>query len=261
MASLKLGQLLILIDTQARMALRGDAARLLLGYLWWVLEPLLYVAVFYLVFAVILDNGRADFLLFLICGKLPFMWFSGSVNSAAHSIVLARGLIGQTRLPKVIFPLAKVQEALYRQLAVFALLVVAVLSQGIAPGIAWLWLIPLIAVQYLLIVAAAIAAALLVCLARDFVRVIQLATVFLLFMSGVFWDVRAIADTAVQQSILLVNPLAFLLDGYRQVLMYAVAPDPVHLGVLGLLCLALAAAMLLLVGRLEYWLAKQVLSQ
>jgi lipopolysaccharide transport system permease protein len=36
----------ILADEMARMALKADASRLYLGYIWWVLEPLLYVAVF-----------------------------------------------------------------------------------------------------------------------------------------------------------------------------------------------------------------------
>lgn len=261
MATLTAAQLFTLVDVQARMALRGDATRLWLSYLWWILEPLLYVAVFYLVFAVILDSGRADFLLFLICGKLPFMWFSGSVNTAANSIVMARGLIGQTRLPKVMFPLAKVQESLYRQLAVFALLLMAVLREGIAPGVHWLWLLPLALVQYLLIVACAIAAALLVCAARDFARAIQLGTVFLLFVSGIFWDVRAIPDPLAQQAILTANPLAFILDGYRQVLMRGTAPDALHLAALGGACLLACAALFALVRRLEYWLARQVLSQ
>jgi lipopolysaccharide transport system permease protein len=52
-----LSQYLRLIDTMARMALRADASRYFLGYIWWVLEPLLFVGVFYVVFNVILESG------------------------------------------------------------------------------------------------------------------------------------------------------------------------------------------------------------
>ena len=45
-----------LIDTMARMALRADASRYFLGYIWWILEPLLYVGVLYVVFTLILTN-------------------------------------------------------------------------------------------------------------------------------------------------------------------------------------------------------------
>jgi lipopolysaccharide transport system permease protein len=65
-----------LADTMALMALRADAARYFLGYIWWVLEPLLWVGVFYVVFVIILDSRQPDFLIFLATGKLAFVWFS-----------------------------------------------------------------------------------------------------------------------------------------------------------------------------------------
>ena len=91
-------QYLSLMDTMARMNLRADAARYYFGYIWWILEPLLYVAVFYVVFNVILDSRRLDFLAFLMCGKLAFIWFSKSVNQASSSIVCKRWLHSPVRL-------------------------------------------------------------------------------------------------------------------------------------------------------------------
>lgn len=242
------------------MALRADASRMLLGYVWWVLEPLLYVAVFFLVFDVILESGRADFLMFLICGKLPFMWFSGSVNTSANSILAARGLVGQTRLPSIIFPLAKVQEGLYRQSAVFALLLAFVALKGAAPGLVWLWLLPIMLVQYLVILPCAVLGAVLVCVATDFTRLIQLGTVFLMFASGIFWDVRAVESELMQDALLFWNPIAFLLDAYRQVLMYGLAPDSSHLLSLGVLSVILCGVLFFLMAKIEQWLALRVLS-
>ena len=66
--------------------LHADAQKFVLGYLWWILEPLFFVAVFYVVFGVILQSGRADFLAFLIVGKLPFQWFAGAVNHSASTL-------------------------------------------------------------------------------------------------------------------------------------------------------------------------------
>ena len=50
MNHLTLKQTLTLMDVMARLSLKADAQRYFLGYLWWILEPLLWVAVFYLVF-------------------------------------------------------------------------------------------------------------------------------------------------------------------------------------------------------------------
>ena len=64
-----------LIDTLARLHLKGEARRYALGYLWWIVEPMLYVAVFYLVFEKLLQSRQPDFLYFLMVGKLVFIWF------------------------------------------------------------------------------------------------------------------------------------------------------------------------------------------
>jgi len=212
------------VDLHARMALHADAQKFVLGYLWWILEPLFFVAVFYVVFGVILQSGRGDFLAFLIVGKLPFQWFAGAVNHSANSIVAAQPIISQVPMNKSFFPLSKVQESSYKQLAVFALLILYVLYLEVPVGWHWLWLLPIAACQYLLIAAVSLVSAALVCLARDFAKVVQLATMALMFGSGIFWDVRSLTERG-QDFILTWNPLAYLLDAYRQVLLYDSAFD------------------------------------
>ncbi len=218
-----------LMDTMARMALRADAAKYFLGYIWWILEPLLFVAVFYVVFELILDSGRADFLVFLMCGKLVFIWFSKSVNQAANSITANKGLIGRINVTKTLFPLAVIQEGMYRQITVFLLLFCFLAFKGYPPTQAWFYLLPVIFVNYLMIVACSYIGACLVCVMRDFSMVISLSMTFLMFTSGVFWDARALGDPQKTELVLAVNPLAFIIDAYRQVLLHAAAPDWLHL--------------------------------
>ena len=83
------------------------------------------------------------------------------------------------------------------------------------PPLQWLWLVPLAITQYLLIVGCGMVAALLVCVRQDFQLLVQLGTVFLLFMSGIFWDIDSIGNAALRENLLLVNPLAALIDLYR----------------------------------------------
>ncbi len=249
-----------LVDILARMALKADAARYFLGYIWWVLEPLLFVAVFYVVFQVILGAGRGDFIVFLMCGKLPFVWFSKSVNLASTSIVNGAGLIGRIDIPKSLFPMAIVQEGLYKQSAVFALLFLVLFANGYPPGSAWIWLVPILVVNYLVIVGCAFLGALLVCFKRDFAMLISLGMIFLLFTSGIFWDVRALGDARMTDLVLTLNPIAFILDAYRQVLMENAAPDLGGLVAVGLGSAALVAVMVRVLNRSSQWLALRALT-
>ncbi len=253
-------QYLRLADTMARMSLRAEASRYFLGYIWWILEPMLWVAVFYVVFKVLLQTGRADFLVFLMCGKLAFIWFSKSVNQAANSIVMNRGLVGRINVTKTLFPLAVVQEGLYRQAAVFLLLFCVLFAWGYSPSLAWFYVVPVIVVNYLMIVACAYIGACLVCLVRDFSMIISLGMTFLLFTSGIFWDVRHLPDPALTELVLAVNPLAFILDAYRQVLMFHTAPAWMHLLWVGCGAVALLLLMVVVMRRNSQYLALKALS-
>ena len=216
---------MILVDTFARLHLKGESRQYLLGYFWWIIEPMLYVGVFYLVFEKLLQSRQPDFLYFLMVGKLVFIWFSKSVNQSANALRANVGLITQTNLRKEILPMAVIHQGFYRQLVVFGFLLGFLLLSGFGVSAAWWWLIPIIVCQALLITACGLFAALLVCLQQDFRLLIQLGTIFLLFMSGVFWDLNAITDDALRDGLIALNPLATLIDAYRQVLLLGEAPD------------------------------------
>jgi lipopolysaccharide transport system permease protein len=253
-------QYIRLIDTMARMALRADASRYFLGYIWWILEPLLWVGVLYVVFVGILDTRQVDFLAFLTTGKLAFVWFSKTVTQASNSIINGRGLVGKIIVPMTLFPMASVQEGLYRQAAVFLLLAIFLLQGGYSVTSVWWYMLPVIFVNYLMIIACSFIGACLVCIARDFSQLIGLGMMFLMFTSGIFWDVRELSDPAKTDLILNLNPLAFILDAYRQVMMYSTPPDMVHLALIGLGTAAVIGAMALLMRNRSQYLALKAIT-
>ncbi len=240
---MKLFNFFSLVNTQAKSTLKSEASRFVLSYLWWVIEPLLFVAVFYVVFEILLNRGRADFLVFLMCGKIPFMWFSKSVTSASSSITQNRGLVNQVDVPKALFPYASVQESLYKQWVVFFVLFGVVIFNGFSPGLNWFWLLPVMFVQYGLILACSLIGALCVSFVGDFRMVIGMGMMFLLFSSGIFWDITMIADPVMSDLLMTYNPLAFLIDAYRQILMKNVLYDLNHLFILGSVVLSVLFVM------------------
>jgi len=257
--SMGVRQYLRLVNLQAHMALRADASRYFLGYAWWLLEPLLFVALFYVVFDLVLDSGRSDFLVFLRCGKLTFIWFSKTITQASNSIVANRGLVAKIDIPKTLFPLAVIQESLYRQAAIFLLLFAMLMAWGYPVTGSWLWLAPLIFVNYLMIVACSFIGACLVCMMGDFRMFISMGMTFLLFASGIFWDVHAL-DPDKTTLILAVNPLAFVLDAYRQILMFQTPPDTMLLLRIGVGSGVIIAVMAVLMRKNSQYLALKALT-
>jgi lipopolysaccharide transport system permease protein len=83
---------------------------------------------------------------------------------------------------------------------------------------------------------------------------------FLLFTSGIFWDVREIGSPEKVELILALNPIAFMLDAHRQVLMYQTTPDVTHLFLIGLGAGVLIILMVGLMRKYSQYLALKVLT-
>lgn len=208
----------LLVDTQARLSLKSESAKLYLSFLWWILEPMLFVLAFYFVFNTLLGARQENFLIFLMCAKVPYMWFSKAVTNASGSLTGNKGIIGKVDIVKAIFPYASVQTSIYKELPVVIFLMLMCISQGFLPSLNWLWLIPLIFLLYLMILACSLLSAWLVCYVPDFRMAISMGMLFLMFTSGIFFDIRQLPD-ATQQLLFTFNPMAFICDGFRQVLM------------------------------------------
>lgn len=232
-------QFISLLDVKARMGLKSEASKLYLSYLWWVLEPILWALAFFFVFEVLLQFGRDLF--FIMCGKVPFLWFSKSVTNGSSSILNGKSLINQTNIPKYFFPYETIQSMLYKQWLVFLVLFGLAVIFGYMPSWGWLWIIPLLIVQYLMIVAVTLIGALLVSYVRDVRILINMSMLFLMFTSGIFWDLTRISDPIKRDMVFTWNPMAYLIDAYRRVIMYNTMYDMLHLLALAVIFLFVIA--------------------
>jgi ABC-2 type transport system permease protein len=82
-----------------------------LGVAWSMLNPVLYLAVFSLVFAVVLRNDVPHFPVYLLSGLLAWNLFSTSLTLAARSVVDNSNLVTKVYFPREILPLASVGAA------------------------------------------------------------------------------------------------------------------------------------------------------
>ncbi|WP_052737500.1 ABC transporter permease [Grimontia sp. AD028] len=199
--------------------MKSQANKLALSYLWWIIEPLLFVSLFYVLFEYILHRGGDDYFSFMIVGKIVYLWFSKSVTTASTSLVSNKGILSQRAIPKWVFPISNVQECAYKSTISFALLCAILIINGILPTIYWLQLIPLTVITYIFIVSISLLSSILVSVARDFTNLINMGMLGLMFASGIFWDISSINDETLKSLVLYLNPLASVIFLYREVLL------------------------------------------
>ena len=97
-----------LLNELVKKDLKTRYARPSLGFLWSFVSPLLMVIVFYVVFGLILKVERQGipFVLYLMSGIFPWMFFQNSVLQSTTSLVDNRNLIKESRLPHWLIPLS-----------------------------------------------------------------------------------------------------------------------------------------------------------
>ncbi|MDQ7075201.1 MAG: ABC transporter permease [Gammaproteobacteria bacterium] len=244
------GGLIELIWTKAKFNLRSEVHRNYLSYGWWVLEPLMYMIVYYVVFGLLLSRGGQDYPVFLLTGLVPWMWFMKAVSTSSGSILSGQNLMLQVGLPSIVFPLVSILQATIKQLPVFILLLGFVWLQGNSPSIHWWVLIPVVIVQLLLVMVSACVVAAVIPFIRDLSYLVPTGLTFLMFMSGIFYDYRNISEE--WQDVFLLNPMAFLLKCYREILMDGISPDLVTLAWWGAGSVTACFMLLLLYQKLRY---------
>lgn len=216
-----------LIKVKIAANLKAESSRFYLSYMWWVIEPVLYMVVFYVVFGVLLNRGTEDFVAYLLCGLIPWLWFSKTVNHAMNSLMVARNLILQVDLPKIVLPIITIGQNLIKELLVIFILLVFLLIYGIELTSTWLYFPVILIVQLLLVVACSMIVAAFVPFLPDLTFVVTAGLQLLMFMSGVFYGVSFVPEN--HQSLFYMNPVAALLRDYRNVLLYNQEPDFVSL--------------------------------
>jgi lipopolysaccharide transport system permease protein len=256
MQSLNFMRTLGLVWQKAGLNLRSEASVNYLSYAWWIIEPLLHMVVYYIVFALLLHRGGDNYVAFLLTGLIPWLWFSKSINHSMGSIVSGRQLMNQLYIPKVFFPFTKITQDAVKQVIVLTLLIIFLDVYGIHAVWNWLWLIPVVVLQLLLIIAFGLIAALIVPFVRDMEFVIPTGLQFMMFCSGIFYDPQTIR--AEYHNLFFINPMAVILQCYRDVLLNNMVPDVNSVMYVFVVSIVLIAITLLLYRKLDHVLPRVV---
>ncbi|QEM84062.1 ABC transporter permease [Halomonas binhaiensis] len=238
-----------LVWTKARLNLKSEASQNHLRYFWWILDPLLYMAVFYIVFGLLMERGGPGFIAYLLTGLVPFQWFAKTVQQTSGSIVGGKGLMHKVRISPLFFPLVGIVQNTGKQALVFLMLGLFLIFYGLPPTVHWLAIVPVIAVQLLLMVVVSCFLAMLVPFVRDISNLIPTGIQFLLFTSGIFYTVDRIPPE--WHTLFFSNPMANILHQYRLVLVENQWPDWSGLGWVFLGCMIGLVIVLMLYRRLE----------
>ncbi len=215
-------QRLVRYLVQAEIRKRG--VNTLLGNLWWVLDPLLLMAVYVVLVTVIRTQAVPDYPLFVFAAVLPWKWFTAAVGDATNSVVGQQRLVKQIAFPKIVLPVAATTAGVVG----FAFGLVPLLSimlfyqDRLSP---LMLLIPVIAaVQYVFTMALAILVAGANVFFRDLGNVVGHLLRLWFFLSPGLYSLAQFGELGMVRAnpwmvtVAGFNPIAVLFESYRAVI-------------------------------------------
>ena len=195
-----------------------------LGFLWSLLNPLLMMLVYTLVFTKIFPTDVKNFQVFVLIGLLPWNWCSRSLSSSATSLLDNSTIIKKVYFPRVLLPVSTVASEAINFLLAVPVLFLLMAYFGL-PFTMWIAYLPvLLFIQAMLLVGLGLFLAGLNVLFRDTGVILEVLILAWFFLTPVFYDIKqAYPETA--GWVFRLNPMASIIEQYRTILYYGSAPD------------------------------------
>jgi ABC-2 type transport system permease protein len=227
-----------------------------LGYVWSIARPLLLFGVLLAVFTQVFRLGSdvPHYAVLLLFNLVLFGFFQEATAAAVTSIVVQEGIVRKTQFPRLAIPLAVVLTSLFNLGLNLVVVAVFLLAFGVEP--AWTWL--LLPVVLVLLVAITTAVSMIVSSLyprfRDLAMIWTVLVTVLFYASPVLYPLEKVPGTL--QDVILLNPLAVLLELARLWIVDPTAPTPSELagGAVGLLP---ACAIYVLVCVVAVWVFRR----
>lgn len=239
-----------LFEQMVRRELRQKYQGSALGIAWYIVNPLVLMGAYYLMFGVVFRVSAVDdYPLFLMVGLVVWIFFSQSLLGAAPSLLDQGALIRKARFPRETIPAAVVSVQAATFVMVLGLVgVVTIAIRGtLDPA---LLALPLVLVLlYGFTLGLSLVAAILHAHFRDVAPILSAALLPWFFLSPIFFRPDDITDKATARFVLeWVNPIAPFIEGVREVVYAGAFPSAATLAYCGVAAvLALAAGRALFV--------------
>jgi lipopolysaccharide transport system permease protein len=189
-----------------------------LGFLWSLANPLMFAAVFYIVFKHVMAAQTPNYLVFLLAGLFPWQWTATTLGSAPGVFVGSASIVKKVYFPRVLLPLAALGNNLVHFLIVIVVAVPVLVVAGLPPSAAWLVGVPaLLVVQGAITLGLALMVATLNVYFRDLEFLTGIFVQLLFFVTPIFFSEAALPGSV--RSVLAWNPMYHVIVQWRGLVM------------------------------------------
>lgn len=197
-----------------------------LGIVWAFIQPVVTILVYWFVFEKGLKAGNVlnkegievTFVLWLSAGLIPWFFFSEALNNATNALIEYSYLVKKVVFKISILPIVKIISALFVHIFFVVFLLVLCACYGYYPDGYTLQVIYYSICMFVFILALSYATSAIVIFFKDLSQIISIVLQIGMWITPIMWQVSIIPEA--MQKFFKLNPMYYIVDGYRQALFY-----------------------------------------
>lgn len=246
-----------LLKSNVKKDIRGKYKGSFLGILWSFVNPLLLTLVYAIVFPFLLKSTEPNYVTFIVIGMLPWNYFITVINQSSGCILYNGGIIKKVYFPREILPISVNVSGLINFLISCIIIFIFLIFSGI--GFSWyiLFLPLIILTQFVFQQGIALMLSAINVYVRDSEYIVGFFMNLLFYATPILYTSTLFEGSSLKYLIKL-NPMATIVECYRDVLFYQSMPH-----IKSLIVVLLASIVLLFIGlrifkKLERGFAEEV---
>jgi ABC-type polysaccharide/polyol phosphate export permease len=226
----KLWENRVLLSLWVRYNVRSRYSQTFLGIAWIILLPLSTSFIMAFVFSQIFPArfiGDVPFISFFLSAVTAWNVFSQGILNGTTSLTREMGLMSQIYFPREILVIVKLGETLVDFTFTFAAMLVVNAIFGVWPNENFIYLPAVILIQVIFTLGLMMFVSYITVMVRDIPQLVAVSLQLLFYLTPIIYSVQSIPANL--SFMLLINPIALIIDAYRSIIVYNTPPDPVNL--------------------------------
>lgn len=242
----------------AKSDLKSEVANSHLNWLWWILDPLLFMLVYTFIGLVVFRKSEPYFPVFVFSGLTIWYFFQKNVSASVTIVRSYKSIITKIYLPKHVLIIQRMLVNLFKMFVSFGLIAIMMVIYQVPLSPHILHIIPVILVLWTVTFGFCSILMHFGVFVEDLSNIVVVLLRLTLYLSGIFYSIRNSIPEPYNMYMLKINPMAFCIDSARGALLYQTAPNYWILGIWMVIGVAMSLIGIKLIYRYENSYAKVI---
>lgn len=213
----------------ARCSLMAEVANSYLNWIWWILEPFGNMCVYLVVFGYFFQTTEDHFASYIYIGVTMWAFFNGFIISSANVVRSNRALVINIYVPKYILLMNSILVYGFKMLLSFLLVAICMIISRVDIGLNAVYAIPTLLIYILFCYGCGLIIMDYGVYISDLSAALRILLHIFMYFSGVFYSIEKRVPSPFGTIILHVNPVAFLINSFRNAVLYKQRPEVLFL--------------------------------